>query len=71
MEAALLKRLERKARHYGQDESQGGSLHDMKVDPEVVVRMYRDHVIPLTKQVEVSISIDAGNSDASRRLNIF
>lgn len=54
VEAALLKRLERKARHYGQDESQGGDLHDMKVDPEVVVRMYKDHVIPLTKEVEVS-----------------
>ncbi|TIB40503.1 hypothetical protein E3P86_00664 [Wallemia ichthyophaga] len=53
VEAALLKRLERKARHYGQDESQGGSMHDMKVDPEVVVRMYKDHVIPLTKVVEV------------------
>ncbi|TIB93100.1 chorismate mutase [Wallemia mellicola] len=53
VEAALLKRLERKARHYGQDDTENGSRHDMKVDPEVVVRMYKDHVIPLTKVVEV------------------
>ena len=56
VEAALLDRLKKKAQHYGQDYDvvDGQSNYDMKVKPEVVVNMYKDHVIPLTKEVEVS-----------------
>lgn len=56
VEAALLVRLESKAKVYGQDLNstvapQGSSAE--KIDPAVAVQLYRDFVIPLTKVVEV------------------
>jgi chorismate mutase len=56
VEAALLKRLEKKALMYGQDVSSDGTVkvdpHYMKIDVDKVVSLYRDHIIPLTKEVE-------------------
>lgn len=53
VEAALLVRLESKAKVYGQDLN--SSLHEKetKIDADVAVHLYRDFVIPLTKVVEV------------------
>jgi len=58
VEAALLKRLEKKALWYGQDlgptgEVVEGAKSEMKIDVEEVVKLYRDYIIPLTKDVEV------------------
>ena len=60
VERQVLARLERKARTYGRDPQQDStSTSDdeaavaSKVDPATVVAMYRDYVIPLTKEVEV------------------
>lgn len=58
VEAALLIRLAKKAKWYGQELGPGGevvesSQIEMKIDVEEVVRLYRDYIIPLTKDVEV------------------
>lgn len=61
VEAKLLVRLENKARFYGSEMDADGKVVESrdaksKIDVETIVRMYRDHVIPLTKDVEVSHS---------------
>ncbi|KAM0750307.1 chorismate mutase [Meredithblackwellia eburnea MCA 4105] len=58
VEAALLVRLEKKARWYGygaRDESDAKEPSEVesKVRVEEVVRVYRENIIPLTKDVEV------------------
>ncbi|GAA5856335.1 hypothetical protein JCM3766R1_002646 [Sporobolomyces carnicolor] len=58
VEAALLVRLAKKARWYGAElGSDGEPVADkegeLKVDVEQVVRLYREYIIPLTKEVEV------------------
>ncbi|KAK4051747.1 chorismate mutase aro7 [Microbotryomycetes sp. JL221] len=57
VEAALLVRLEKKAKWYGSElGSDGEPIKDsnvMKVDVQQVVKLYRDYIIPLTKHVEV------------------
>ncbi|GAA5980507.1 hypothetical protein JCM5350_004327 [Sporobolomyces pararoseus] len=56
VEAALLIRLAKKARWYGAElGSDGEPVSDKseKVDVEEVVRLYREYIIPLTKDVEV------------------
>jgi chorismate mutase len=63
VEAALLKRLAKKAAFYGQELDAGGNpkttldqveKDNLKIDVEEVVGLYRDYIIPLTKEVEVS-----------------
>lgn len=59
VEAALLRRLRRKAMIYGHDITEGGDIvldqetQDKKISPDVVVDLYERFVIPLTKEVEV------------------
>lgn len=57
VEAALLKRLEKKAKWYGQELGENGQVLDGgrldKVSSETVVDLYRRFIIPLTKDVEV------------------
>jgi len=62
VEEKLLKRLKNKAVVYGQDISfDSGPLHDLnldqtkvqKIDVDLVVKLYEQFVIPLTKEVEV------------------
>lgn len=62
VEAALLKRLAKKAAFYGQELDAGGNpkttldqveKDNLKIDVEEVVALYRDYIIPLTKEVEV------------------
>ena len=58
VERQVLQRLETKARTYGKDPSAGAeslkSKEADKVDVDAVVAIYRDIVIPLTKEVEVA-----------------
>ena len=63
VEAALLKRLAKTAAFYGQELAAGGNpkttlaqveKDNLKIDVEEVVGLYRDYIIPLTKEVEVS-----------------
>lgn len=53
VEKQVLARLALKARTYGTDPSTNGSDSAGKINVEAVVSMYRDFVIPLTKEVEV------------------
>ncbi|KAL1920070.1 uncharacterized protein VTP21DRAFT_1216 [Calcarisporiella thermophila] len=55
VEAKLLERLRLKALNYGQspEEEQKGESKHLKIPVEVVVRLYEQWVIPLTKKVEV------------------
>ncbi|KAI1386671.1 chorismate mutase [Hypoxylon trugodes] len=53
VEKQVLARLGLKARTYGTDPSTNGSADDGKINVEAVVSMYRDFVIPITKEVEV------------------
>ena len=52
VEKKVLERLGLKARTYGTDPSIGASAPG-KINVEAVVTMYKDFVIPLTKEVEV------------------
>jgi len=62
VEAALLVRLGKKAKFYGQElDGQGNAVDvngdlsekQLRIDVDEVVQMYRDYIIPLTKDVEV------------------
>jgi chorismate mutase len=57
VEKQVLQRLATKARTYGRDPTSAGaeltSNEADKVDVDAVVAIYRDLVIPLTKEVEV------------------
>lgn len=61
VEARLLVRLANKAKVYGGEFDSEGRIVESegqrKIDIEGVVGLYRDYVIPLTKDVEVSIPI--------------
>lgn len=64
VEAALLVRLAKKARWYGAELGSDGepirfSEKESRVDVEEVVRLYREYIIPLTKEVEVSSHFSA------------
>lgn len=53
VERVLLKRVENKARSYGSDITQDGVRDVYKVQPEKIADLYRDFIIPLTKEVEI------------------
>ncbi|KAF9579607.1 Chorismate mutase 1-like protein, partial [Lunasporangiospora selenospora] len=61
VEDALLRRLRQKAQIYGRDITETGAAvitnpgngKGQKISPDVVVDMYEQFVIPLTKEVEV------------------
>lgn len=54
MEQQVLDRLRLKAETYGKDPSTlGGIEQPVKINVDAVVSMYKDFVIPLTKEVEV------------------
>jgi len=52
VEKKVLERLALKARTYGTDPSVGAAAPG-KINVDAVVAMYKDFVIPLTKEVEV------------------
>jgi len=52
VEKKVLERLRLKARTYGTDPSEGQESPG-KINVVAVVAMYRDYVIPITKEVEV------------------
>jgi chorismate mutase len=53
VEKAVLERLRLKARTYGTDPTEAIGTGQGKINEEAVVKIYRDFVIPLTKEVEV------------------
>ena len=53
VERIVLDRLRQKALTYGKDPSVTTGDNDAKIDVDVVVSMYENFVIPLTKEVEV------------------
>ncbi|RYO86185.1 hypothetical protein DL764_009040 [Monosporascus ibericus] len=53
VEKQVLARLDLKARTYGRDPSDKNADVPCKINADAVVSMYRDFVIPLTKEVEV------------------
>ncbi|KAL8293549.1 hypothetical protein RQP46_000250 [Phenoliferia psychrophenolica] len=74
VEAALLVRLEKKARWYGHGAESDGketAEDESKVRVEEVVRVYRENIIPLTKDVEVDYllrRLDGLSEEEVRRL---
>lgn len=54
VEEKILARLQEKCRAYGTDPSlKFSQMIQLKVKPEVIVQLYKDYVIPLTRKVEV------------------
>lgn len=53
VEEMLLRRVANKARSYGSDITVNGTREVYKVDPQTIARIYRDLIIPLTKEVEI------------------
>lgn len=53
VEDILFTRVERKAHNYGSDTTNEGAREAYKVEPSVISQLYRDFIIPLTKDVEV------------------
>lgn len=55
VEERLLRRVRHKAQTYGSEIEDEGRCEDatLKVEPDVIVEIYRDILIPLTKEVEV------------------
>lgn len=58
VEKVLLQRVENKARNYGGDVTNSGSRDVFKVEPVAISAIYRDFIIPLTKDVEVDYIIE-------------
>jgi len=54
VEDLLLRRVENKAAAYGQDIDFQGGTDTYKLEPAHIAAIYRDHIIPLTKEVEVA-----------------
>ncbi|KAF2467670.1 chorismate mutase [Lindgomyces ingoldianus] len=53
VEKKVLERLRLKAKTYGTDPESNGDGSPVKINADAVVAMYKDWVIPLTKEVEV------------------
>lgn len=64
VEKRVLERVERKARTYGQDVNDFSG--DWKIDPEKVVAIYKNWVIPLTKDVEIDYLLEAQREGSLR-----
>jgi chorismate mutase len=58
VERVLLARVERKARNYGGDVTDAGVRDVFKVEPAAIADIYRDYIIPLTKEVEVDYILE-------------
>lgn len=63
VEERLLRRVEMKARRYGQDVGEHGAttVGSTKVSPATVRRIYQEVIIPLTKDVEVAYLFECKN----------
>ncbi|RMX66232.1 hypothetical protein DD238_004205 [Peronospora effusa] len=54
VEKKVLERVKQKASTYGQDpNAPAASFEELKVDPQLISNLYRDFVMPLTKEVQV------------------
>ena len=57
VEEKLLARVENKARMYGREITDAGSNDSYKVKPNTIRQIYKDLIIPLTKEVEIDYLI--------------
>lgn len=57
VEERLLQRVDNKARSYGRDITDEGVRDVYKVKPSIISQLYKDFIIPLTKDVEVKYII--------------
>lgn len=62
VEATLLERVLRKTRMYCRD-IEAADENSYKIDPQLVVDLYADYIIPLTKEVEVHYLLARTSSD--------
>ncbi|KAI8982640.1 chorismate mutase, partial [Pilobolus umbonatus] len=64
VEAQVLERLRRKALVYGQtlDEEQEGVNKHLRIPVDVIVNLYKQYVIPITKEVEVNYLLNRGKA---------
>lgn len=53
VEERLIQRVERKARNYGRDITDDSIRDIFKVEPSAIAQLYKNFIIPLTKEVEV------------------
>jgi chorismate mutase len=58
VEARLLKRVARKAATYGQEIDADGENPVFKIPPALIAALYRDWIIPLTKDVEIAYLLE-------------
>lgn len=65
VEEVLLKRVENKARSYGSDITVDGARDVYKVNPVKIAEIYRNFIIPLTKEVEVDYILLRYNTNHS------
>eukprot|EP00172_Hildenbrandia_rubra_P002000 Plantae.Rhodophyta-Hildenbrandia_rubra.ctg26462.p1 GENE.Plantae.Rhodophyta-Hildenbrandia_rubra.ctg26462~~Plantae.Rhodophyta-Hildenbrandia_rubra.ctg26462.p1 ORF type:complete len:316 (+),score=41.04 Plantae.Rhodophyta-Hildenbrandia_rubra.ctg26462:169-1116(+) len=65
VEEKLLARVENKARTYGREITDAGSSDSFKVMPRTIRQIYKDFIIPLTKQVEIDYLIYRASADIS------
>jgi chorismate mutase len=67
VEEKLLQRVKKKATIYGQDLNIFGEIDSKdtkrKLSPDIVVELYQDHIIPLTKEVEVEYLLQRNVDD--------
>lgn len=75
VEAALLVRLAKKAKWYGQELGPTGEIVDgdnavLKINVAEVVTLYRDYIIPLTKEVEVSLTFSSRVCEVTDRSTV-
>jgi len=62
VEKRLLTRVEKKARTFGQDiEFKDNDIPHLKIQPTLIPELYRDFIIPLTKEVELEYLLNRLN----------
>jgi hypothetical protein len=69
----VIRRVRRKAQTFGQDVQDGDAppeASSLKLDPEHIVKLYHDFIIPLTKEAEVTRSSAQSSSFAPPPLGI-
>jgi len=73
VELQVLKRLELKARTYGTDPSAPATdegKKPLRINVDAVVAMYRDWVIPMTKEVEINYLLQRLNPVKENGVNV-
>jgi len=76
VEKKLLARVEKKARTFGQDiEFKDNEIPHLKIQPTLIPELYRDFIIPLTKEVELEYLLNRLNvpnmSEEEKQGNLY